>query len=398
MALTKIPLNTEYLSLYVEGDKGMVFHHTKKSLYQLPALSIALFIAIDEGFDQQEATQEVAQSSQIPAEKLIDTFEKILTIFCPEKENVSYLDGRYPELSSALERGKFKPERSAHKFQIANAAFAINTKSEALSNEINLLLQRVKVELDVVDFEIFIKYEGNAFNIYANEHLVEENLQYEEVLPLIIDRLQILSFQKSNYYYCFHGAALQTPHGNLLLPGTSGAGKSTLSAILSDSENKLYSDEIIALDPNFELSTLNLPIAIKSGSWDILNERYPELKQVTTWSRLDGRMLKYVWPPACVSKRVEDVPHHRKYLLVNPHFGKIKNENLFNQQKNAVQELGTIDTIAMLTGSGYQLGIELNEDKLEKLIDFIDRIPCYRLSYSTSEQARQQLALLWQTQ
>lgn len=374
----------------------MVFHHIKQSLYQLPPLSVALLIAIDEGLDKQHALAEVAQISQILSEQLAEPYKQIKSLFTPNRDEQSYLDGRYPELTGTLAGIKRTVVKNALTYQVENATFSFFTESTALLGEIKALLSPCWRSLREVDFEITVKQQQEIFRVYCNEILIEDQLNYRETIPLIIDRLQILAFQKSDYYFCFHGAALQTPQGNLLLPGRSGAGKSTLSASLANEQNGLYSDEIIALNKHFQLCILTLPMAIKSGSWDILAEQYPELADAPVWNRLDGRLLKYVWPPVFAKQSIQKNNNCREFLLVNPTFSTTKKTALPSSLVPSSQKLSVIDTISMLTKSGYQLGMELSEEKLQQLIDFISDSKCYRISYSNSDQAKQQLRELWQ--
>ncbi|MFT4937760.1 MAG: hypothetical protein ACI88A_000778 [Paraglaciecola sp.] len=396
MALLKIPLNTAYLSLYLEAEQGMVFHHIKQSLYQLPPLSIAFLLALDEGLDKPRALAEIAQSSQIPPEQLSDTYQQIKSLFNQDHDELCYLDGRYPELAKPLSGIKTAVKKKTLTYQVADATFAILTGSAPLYRDIETLLAPCQKNLEEVDFEITINPQQEVYSIYCNELLVEEQLTYPEIIPLIIDRLQILAFQKSDYYFCFHGAALQTPHGDLLLPGKSGDGKSTLSATLANEENGLYSDEIIALNKHLQLCILTLPIGLKSGSWDILATQYPQLADEPVWHRLDGRLLKYVWPSAFAKRCHQKNDKHRDFLLVNPNFRAAKDTGAAVLPASLPQKLSVIDTISMLTQSGYQLGVELSEEKLQQLIDFISASKCYQLSYANTDQAIQQLKLLWQ--
>jgi hypothetical protein len=396
MLLTNVPLNTDYLSLHLEADQGMVFHHIKQSLYQLPPLSIAFLLALDEGLDEHLAVAEIAQSSHIPPEQLADTYQQVKSLFNQQRDEKSYQDGRYPELTSSLAGRKRTVEKNTLTYQVANATFSIFSKSVPLLNEIETLLAPCSKSFKDVDFEIMIIQQQQTYSIYCNEFLVEEQLNYQEIMPLIIDRLQILAFQKSDYYFCFHGAALQTPNGNLLLPGKSGAGKSTLSASMSNDQIGLYSDEIIALNEQLQLCILTLPIALKSGSWDLLTERYPELADAVVWHRLDGRLLKYVWPATFAKQSTQKKNENTEFLLVNPNFRVTKDTAAVAAEAPSPQKLSVIDTISMLTQGGYQLGVELNEDKLRQLIDFISTSKCYQIFYTNNEQAQQQLRELWQ--
>ena len=186
----------------------------------------------------------------------------------------------------------------------------------------------------------------------------------------------------THYYFCFHGAALQIPQGRLLLPGISGSGKSTLSAVLTNKQNPLYSDELIALNSQLQLLQLNLPLTIKSGSWEHLQGQYPELVDGAIWQRLDGRQLKYVWPQAFVCN-----DDNRQVCIVNPYFD-VNNEA-------GAEVLSVIDALLMLTSSGYQLGMVLTEEKIELLIDFISAAKCYKITYKNTDEALALLQQIW---
>lgn len=459
MALVKIPLNTQYLSLYIEHDKGMVFHHIKQSLYQLPAVSIAFLLAIDEGLTEQRALNEVSTQSNLSEDQIISFYQTVKELFTTAKDELNYLDGRYPELNNVLDGDNHQPLPKATTYQVANSSFAISCQCSQLMSLIQDELSPCAKTLDNVDFQIEIDIQNHAqietqieaqsesqsetqvepkgnnlFCIYSNDQLFAAKLKFDQVLPLIIDRLQILAFQKSDYYFCFHGAAIHTTKGTLLLPGKSGAGKSTLSAALAnlktnETPNQLYSDEIIAFDQHFNLITLTLPIAVKSGSWQVLEQHYPELNNVHVWHRQDGRLLKYVWPkhfavppeplePSEPSHQLASIEQQNanKFVLVNPNYQNapqapnnhkaLINQNRLNKfaerasiNPNAQAEtLSVIDTIAMLTDGGYQLGVELTEEKLDLLISFITKIKCCKLSYDSTETALSLLESLWPKQ
>ena len=394
MAITKVALKTNHLSLYLENDKGMVFNHVNHCLFHLPAVSIALLLAIDEYSDEKQALEYVVQNSNIPLKKLQPLYHKIAQLFNRQQEQSTYLDGRYPEVFQSVGKHKLQSSNKITTYKIANVTFLISVESPVLQNEIEKLLHPCKHNLTEVDVVISIRNtkQGNSdsFELFSHDLLINEKLTFAEVMPELIDRLQIIAFQKSDYRFCFHGAALQTPDGNLLLPGKSGAGKSTLSAFLTYNNNGLFSDEMIVLDENFNVKVLTLPIAIKSGSWHILQPYFPELTQASIWHRLDGRQLKYVWPTTFA-----DQSFKTNALLVNPNFIHLTESSLPEGELPKAEALTVIDTIEMLTQGGYQLGFELNTTKLEQLIHFLTQTKCYTLSYTSNEQAQMKLKHLW---
>jgi hypothetical protein len=398
MPITKSPLKTTYLSLYLEDGNGIIFHKINHNLYHLPTLSIAILFSIDDGDSQQTTLNYIASEYQLPKQQLEPIYYEIKTLFTPHKKQTTYLDGRYPEFEVCPKQVCLIDRTQVAYFQIADTTFSIDTKDKYLFKAIIELLSPCRCFSVKVDFVLSIAKNDENYQFFSNGLLVETDLSFKHVMPLIIDRLQILSFQKSDYTFCFHGAALNTPQGTLLLPGKSGSGKSTLSAVLANDHGSLFSDEIIAFKKNFDLCLLSLPIAVKSGSWDSIDIQYPNLNQIPTWHRLDGRRLKYVWPTALqVNESISKIGQD-KFLLINPQF--------ITQPSNATEvapqpeakQLNVIDTITMLTDSGYQLGIELTESDFEEFLSFIGEIPCYQLSYTSSQQALDKLDQLWQLQ
>ena len=377
MLLTNLSLKTKHLSLYVENDKGLLFNHTDGCLYSIPALSVVTVLLIDEGLSKNKVLKALEEKSGLHIKDLSGLYQSILQMFTPQTIELSYADGQYPELQTLKDKYKISHcENATNTYQVAEATFSILADPELLQ-DISDLLAPIAQHLTTVDFELLIKQEAGQYCLYSNGILVEQCAKYLEVIPLVIDRLQILAFQKSDYTFCFHGAALSSPNGNLLLPGESGAGKSTLSALLLDKEHRLYSDEIIALDDNFQISVIPLPIAIKSGSWQVVTQKYPQLAEAKIWHRLDGRQLKYLWPTSFAKVPLNS---GKKTVLIHPQYSDKK------VMDAETEELTVIETISLLTASGYQLGFELNIEKLEKFITFIQQTTNLRIEYNNSEQ------------
>jgi hypothetical protein len=398
MPITKSPLKTSHLSLYLEESKGIVFHKINQSLYHLPTLSIAILFSIDDGDSQQTTLNGIANEFQLPKQRLEPIYHQIKTLFTQPKKKISYLDGRYPEFEATVQQVCLTDNTQVAYFQIAGTFFSIDTADEDLFKTVLELLSPCRCFSDKPDFVLSITKNAGNYHLSSNGLLVEKDLSFKHVMPLIIDRLQILSFQKSDYTFCFHGAALNTPQGTLLLPGKSGSGKSTLSAVLTSEQGGLFSDEIIAFNKNFELCLLSLPIAVKSGSWKSLNIHYPRLMEMPTWHRLDGRRLKYLWPSALQANEPIINEANSNFLLINPQFFTQSNNEPQMPRHSEAKQLGVIDTIAMLTDSGYQLGFELTESTFEEFLSFIATIPSFQLSYTSSQQALDKLDELWRLQ
>ncbi|MGS2722098.1 hypothetical protein [Paraglaciecola aestuariivivens] len=379
MSLTKLKLKHANLLLYLENDTGLLFNQQTASLYSLTAAAVVIVLMLDEGKSQTQILNQLANNTELDKTELTQFYLQIKSVFTSSNKDISYADGQYPELKALL--SNTSAQTSATQLlacKIANSSFSFKGHAELLKDLAEILAPCLQ-PLNSSDFEVNIEQSNNDYLIYINELLVEQCTDYREVIPLVIDRMQVLAFQKSDYSFCFHGAALATAKGNLLLPGQSGVGKSTLSALLCDSNNHLYSDEMIALDQQLTPCTIGLPIAIKSGSWPVVTKKHPELAKAKIWHRLDGRKLKYLWPTHFAQAQSS---RQAQTFLILPNYS---NSAL---PKAKVTYLSIIDTIGQLTNSGYQLGFELSSNKLEEFIDFLQQSSRASITYSHSDQVK----------
>lgn len=446
--LQQLPLYTEHLSLWLSDEQGLVFHHGLKSLFKLEPLSLALFIALDEGNNKQQTLKQIEQYSGLTEQQILPSFAQVSPLFKYQEVERSYKDGAYPELQSHF---KQTPLKTDFIVQVAQSSFAISCVDDALFKQIKELLQPIQVCIssladEEVDFRFEIEQEKDStFSLYSNDMQVESNLTLKQVMPVFIDRLQILAYQQSDYCFGFHGGALvkkdpdlrqdddeitrlsreggnpqdnhdeitrrsflsrrsreggnpQDNHTNktILLPGVSGAGKSTLTAELSVRGYQVYSDEIIALNNQLNLTAIILPMAIKSGSWQLTESLYPEIANQTEWHRTDGRILKYIWPKqsvdlyeeqtnqcdnqeSVIEPTTENLADHKNTLLLSPKFDAGASPK--------ATKLSIIDTLTLVTEGGYQLGVELSHERVEQLLHFCEQISAYQITYASSEQA-----------
>ncbi len=384
--LINVPLNSSNLSLYVEDDKAIVFNFAQQTIFTLAPISVSLLLALDESFDTSLAVSTVAECSGLSPAQVRQHLSDVTPLFSLHPDKRKFQDGLYPELKEAYSL----QEHQAVNYLVGDTCFDIQTAHNQLADEISLILEPCKINGSKVDFNIAIIEQDSGFDIVSNNHSVQSGLLYEQVMPELIDRLQILAFQGSDTLFCFHGAALHMAQGNLLMPGASGAGKSTLTAYLARLGAKLYSDEMIALNEHYQPMAINLPIAIKAGSWTILETAYPEIHSQSVWLRLDGRQLKYIWPTSFV----ESSTSQSKAMLVCPQY---QDDAELNQSLLEAKPLSVIDTLTWMVESGYQITRQLEQQHLAEFIAYLNQLKRYIVRYSANEQAEQIITRLWKT-
>lgn len=383
--LSNVPLNSSNLSLYIEDEQAIVFNFSQQTIFTLAPISVSLLLALDENFDESLAVAKVAECSGLSQAQVNQSLSEVIPLFSSLAGKRSFQDGLYPELKEP----RTSQEQPTSNYVVGGTFFDIQTTHNKLADEVSLLLAPCRVDACTSDIKISIIERDNRFDVVSNQHTVQSGLLYDQLMPELIDRLQILAFQRSDTLFCFHGAALQMKQGSLLMPGESGAGKSTLTAYLASLGAKLYSDEMIALNEHFQAMAIHLPIAIKAGSWPILKATYPELNSLSVWRRLDGRQLKYVWP-TCFSKIKTS---QSKAMLVCPQY-----QDNVDPSKPFLEDepMSVIDTLIWLVKSGYQITRQLEQTHLAQFIAYLNQLNRYIVRYNSNEQAEKIIKRLWE--
>lgn len=380
MNLTKVPLNSINLTLYIEDEQALVFHRENQSLFSISAAAITLLIALNEFEQVADAFAHVEQLTSLELSQIENIYHE-LTQLLKATNKQRYIDGQYPELNTEFSANQLLTKQLLKVYQVANTNFAMQSDCLLIEEECEQLFSPILTENHQPNFYFsIVKNKQSQYQLLCNGLTIEDNLLFAQVIPHIVDRMQIIAFQNTDFQFCFHAASLKKGDQVYLLPGVSGAGKSTLSAILASKDAELFSDEMLVFDKHFNLLTLQLPIAVKSGSWQVLINDYPELENITEWYREDGRRLKYVWPKTFAHEKA-----HRNFSLINPAYS-VAIEGKESSPSVQKQALSVIATVELLVKAGYQVHRQLNEETLESFFSLLERMAKQRVQYSSSEQ------------
>jgi len=201
--------------------------------------------------------------------------------------------------------------------------------------------------------------------------LFEETTTIRRMLSSFVRLLLTLEHPgKALLAYC-HAAAVSRGGCALLMPGGSGVGKSTLTGFLVANGFAYLGDDICAIAEE-DAALLPLPscLSIKSGSWPILEHIYPELARLPPISR-NGRVLRYVEPQQNYETMVSAVAPS---AIVFPSFQA--------GDPTRLSALPPLQTMIRLVGAHAALIAPATEEKLHKLVKFVENTPSYELTYS----------------
>lgn len=170
--------------------------------------------------------------------------------------------------------------------------------------------------------------------------------------------------------YC-HAAAVSREGHSLLMPGGTGVGKSTLTGFLVANGFAYLGDDINAIgEETYALFPLPSCLSIKSGSWEILSQFYPQISKLPTLRRY-GRSMRYIEPennyltiPAAAAPSA----------IIFPAYDASK--------CTRVTSLSPLQTMARLLEAETTLFAPVTPEKLAKWSRFVEQTPAYELTYA----------------
>ncbi|WP_394174003.1 hypothetical protein [Thalassotalea litorea] len=426
-----VSLANKQLSLFVEEEKGLLYCATTQTLHKLQSSSIAILLAIDLGFDESQCLIEVSRLGGVSKKDIIASYRVVSDIYESSKDvnhypseiqttqAETYSDGLYPEIKNIPYQPLnplFTDSGNKDEFveplciEIGAVGFKLFIEQQKLRNVLAALLEPVLLTRELSSQSVMMEFvvrnyrktyevandcnacEVELFEFVSNSQVIESKLAFNQVAPVLIERMQILTFQSTPFRFCFHGAALSKGEHVFLLPGKSGVGKSTLTSYLAKRGFFVHSDEMIAFNDEFQPLTIPMPIAIKRGAWQQVRAEYPHITQQPVWHLKDGRQVKYVWPDCdgfIEPKPVVSNAQPQTLHFIAPNFTPDQDlkANPHHPQQPLITPLTVIDTIELMTQGGYQVGKELAFADVMAIVTLFSKSSCETLTYTSSKMA-----------
>jgi len=389
-----IPLHSQHIRAYPAGDDLIVLHQPSGSLHAVEGLGCWLFLGLDQGLSEQQLLAEYRKA--YPADAIPETqwsamLAEIMPLFDTQAGQTVY----HEEFSAVLQSVPIASHaQEAVCFHLNGLGFEVSCDAPALLAVLRELAPGERLSQDDrsptirCQFEIRQNTAETTYHITCNGQLLTQQVPFDGLLPLLMDYIQILAYQSQEYLLAIHAAAVVKDGVALILPGVSGSGKSTLCVSLVEQGFECYSDELAILTyPSAHLQPLTLPMAVKTGSWALLESAWPVLTQAPVWQRPDGRQLKYI--PLPHQARPTNPAAIRQQYVVFPHYDP-------NVSQASLKPLNPIHLLKRLATAGYQIKRHLDANKVEHLINFANHTPAYTLHYANLAQAHAYLAQLYE--
>jgi hypothetical protein len=170
-----------------------------------------------------------------------------------------------------------------------------------------------------------------------------------------------------------HAGACGTASGCVILAGASHAGKSTLCAALMAAGLYCYSDDSVVLDKHFNAAGMPFPLTVRESSWPLLASRFASFMKCSRVYRRWGQNVRFLPSNLPTGASPTAPPKALVFVRYEP------------ATSTRFHSLTSFEALMELQQSGFWVEHERNSIAL--FLAWIGRLPAYRLTYSSINEA-----------
>ncbi len=195
----------------------------------------------------------------------------------------------------------------------------------------------------------------------------------EELAPMAKGLAWQFGLSKDDFLLNMHAGVVAGAAGAILLPAPPGSGKSTLTAGLVAAGLDYFSDEVALLCED-DLAVMPFPLAmcVKDTGIDALAALFPEITALPMHTRMDGKRVVYMPPPA--ARAAASDTRRPVIAIVFPRY--------VAGAPNALRALPKPASLARLLSQCMGVQRRLEARHVTRLVRWIRDLSCYELDFS----------------
>jgi hypothetical protein len=214
--------------------------------------------------------------------------------------------------------------------------------------------------------------------VYRDRELFSGCGAIDQLAPIVKSLVWQTALRDHPFLLDLHAGVIGNGTACVIFPAAPGSGKSTLTASLVHAGFEYFSDEVALLrESTFEVYPMPLAICVKTTGVEALADRFPELRGLAIHRRGDGKDVIYLPPPRTSlpatsdSRPVAAIVFPRYAAGAPTHFS----------------ALAKVDSIKRVMDECLVVTPPLDVVKVDALVRWIEKTPCYSLSYGSNAEA-----------
>jgi hypothetical protein len=212
--------------------------------------------------------------------------------------------------------------------------------------------------------------------VYRDGEPVEFVTGLNRLGPVVKGALWQSAVNAYDFLFYIHAGVVGIGESCVLLPAAPGSGKSSLTAALVHKGFGYFSDEVALIERGtFLVPPMPMALCVKSTGWDVIARYHPEIGALVSHERMDGKVVRYVPPPARAIQRTGGLVSH----IVFPRYDK--------DAETELKPIARSDALGRLMVECLALRQRLTPANVADLIRWIAGINCYALTFSSLDEA-----------
>ncbi len=366
--------------LYMIGEEGLVYSQSQNRFAGLDAAGVSAYQAFDAGVHLQDLLRH--DLLRLP---VADRASANATLALKKIQALSR--GSFPEENSREDRVDWpaivSPVNANHRVNGISLFFA--SPHEALDIFCEDCFSSCPATTEPARFHLQSRLatesqDEELWTLSINDRVLFSSLRNQQIGLGLLHAVRSLLYDEAEYEVAFHAAMVADKEHGILLCAPRESGKSTLAAYLIAHGFDLVSDEpaLLNLD-TASISSVEMPISLKEGSWKILEREWPQLTRSPIHVRSDGCRIRLLHPPFDGSSRTPKRLTH----IVFPKYS--------SSSQARLERLSPLHALRLLDEGGMLLGKNLGKEKFELFLKAICTIPAFISNYSSLQEAEQMI-------
>ena len=372
--------------LYLIEQEGVLFCEGQQELHALNTTATLVWLCLEEGKDEAAIALELSEIFGVSTEETTPAVAGAIADWRQRGLLAGFEDRRPPATRPSDEKGPF-PEveapRSWHSertYRMLDTSAKVRYASAEQEEWVHPILAHLaadapglhQAELSIVDFDegMVVLLDGSPVD--AVSHI-------GALGPSVKGNFLALALNNLPYLFQIHAGVLERDGRCLLLPAIAGSGKTSLTAGLLHAGWHYLSDETAPIAPDtLRVRPVPLALASKPGAWPLLTPLFPEIANLRTHLREDGKHVRYFAPPRHLWAPDKKDGYAVSWIVFPSYSPQAKSEML---------PISKVDTLRRMLAECLSLPRRLNAEEVGRLVEWAGQVEGYTLPNSDLQEA-----------
>lgn len=304
---TSNPTPAENTALFILDDAGVVFSETTQDIYAFNTAATYIWCQVEEALPRDEIAAAYAETFSCAAdearahvEQALSSWRELGLLAGSAKTQTAEEEPPPPRFDPSTLPAHFDPDVVAERhYRVARSLIRVRFTSAEQESCVHPMLAHLETEersddqtvIDVISI-------GEEMALYRDREAVMDCPHIGLLAHKVKGMVWQTAVLQEDYLFDFHAGVVGTADRCRIFPAAAGSGKSTLTAALCHAGLRYLSDEIALLDgETFRARPMPLSLCVKNTPWELMTPLFPQLADLPSHERMDGKVVKYLPPP-----------------------------------------------------------------------------------------------------